>query len=267
MNNILDNFLMLLQFFTRIPIKKNFDYSMDNFKSASSLLSIIGLLIGVITSLFTLILIELRFIPIGVVSTISIIFYVLITGAFHLDGLSDTSDGVFSGRSRERILEIMKDSRIGSYGTIAIILSILLRYSILSNFVIYSRVNLNVIYFLPLLPMMGKFGLFIIGYKAKRAKEISSGNYFINNSSYSELLFNILTVLSYFLIIGLILGMLLKMIIFSVALLISVTLISLLLKGYFEKKIGGLVGDNLGFCAEVCELITGILSLICLVFI
>jgi adenosylcobinamide-GDP ribazoletransferase len=56
---------------------------------------------------------------------------IFLTGGIHFDGLLDTCDGLFSGRSRERILEIMRDSRVGSMGVIAGILNILLRYSII----------------------------------------------------------------------------------------------------------------------------------------
>jgi len=53
------------------------------------------------------------------------------TGGIHFDGLMDTCDGIFSGRSRERILEIMRDSRVGSMGVMAGIFNVMLRYSVL----------------------------------------------------------------------------------------------------------------------------------------
>lgn len=56
----------------------------------------------------------------------------LLTGALHEDGLSDTADGLFGGRSPERRLEIMKDSRIGSYGTLALLLVTLVSWSSLA---------------------------------------------------------------------------------------------------------------------------------------
>lgn len=54
---------------------------------------------------------------------------VLLTGGFHLDGLADTCDGIFSARSRERMLEIMKDSRLGTFGGLALVFSILIKVS------------------------------------------------------------------------------------------------------------------------------------------
>ena len=58
---------------------------------------------------------------------------IIVTGGLHLDGLSDTADGFYSYRDKEKILEIMKDSRIGAFGVISIVLDILLKYIILSN--------------------------------------------------------------------------------------------------------------------------------------
>ncbi|MCG8689043.1 MAG: adenosylcobinamide-GDP ribazoletransferase [Desulfobacterales bacterium] len=59
-----------------------------------------------------------------VVAVLDVIFLVMVTGAFHLDGLGDTADGMFSHRGRERALEIMKDSRTGMMGLVAVILGL-----------------------------------------------------------------------------------------------------------------------------------------------
>ena len=56
----------------------------------------------------------------------------MLTGGLHEDGLSDTADGLFGGWTRERRLEIMKDSRVGSYGVLALVLVTLVRWSALT---------------------------------------------------------------------------------------------------------------------------------------
>lgn len=68
-------------------------------------------------------------------ATVSVALFVLLTGALHEDGLSDTADGVGGGRDRERALAIMKDSRIGTYGALALGLSLLVRVAALSALV------------------------------------------------------------------------------------------------------------------------------------
>jgi len=61
-----------------------------------------------------------------------IVFWIIITAGLHLDGLMDTADGLFSGRERERKLEIMRDSRVGAMGAIALAALLILKYSFLS---------------------------------------------------------------------------------------------------------------------------------------
>jgi adenosylcobinamide-GDP ribazoletransferase len=66
-----------------------------------------------------------------VAAALSTVFGVLLTGAFHEDGLADTADGLGGGLTRERALEIMKDSRIGSYGAVALVLSLMTKLCLL----------------------------------------------------------------------------------------------------------------------------------------
>lgn len=70
--------------------------------------------------------------PDGVAAAVALATLAVMTGALHEDGLADTADGFFGGQSRERRLEIMKDSHIGSFGTLALILVTLARWSALS---------------------------------------------------------------------------------------------------------------------------------------
>ena len=74
-----------------------------------------------------------------------VVFWIILSGGLHLDGLMDTADGLFSGRERERKLEIMKDSRVGAMGVLALVSVVLLKLS-----------------FLGLLPYPQKYGLLIL---------------------------------------------------------------------------------------------------------
>lgn len=68
----------------------------------------------------------------GVAAALTLIAGAMLTGALHEDGLADTADGLFGGRDRVRRLDIMKDSRVGSYGVLALVLVTLLRWSALT---------------------------------------------------------------------------------------------------------------------------------------
>ncbi|MEP7454866.1 adenosylcobinamide-GDP ribazoletransferase [Phyllobacterium sp. SB3] len=91
---------------------------------------------GVLLSLpAAFVLVVCWFLDIGEIITAILVVTALIltTGALHEDGLADVADGFFGGNTPERRLEIMKDSSIGSYGTLALILTVLLRVTLLGN--------------------------------------------------------------------------------------------------------------------------------------
>ncbi|NLS05049.1 adenosylcobinamide-GDP ribazoletransferase [Rhizobium sp. P32RR-XVIII] len=90
-----------------------------------------GILIGLIPAAVFFILLGLRADRL-MAALVALAVQIIITGALHEDGLSDTADGIGGGRDRDHALTIMKDSRIGSYGAIALVLSIALRASALA---------------------------------------------------------------------------------------------------------------------------------------
>ena len=111
-------FLIALGFLTRIPIPQKTDFSEQKLNHASKYFPAVGWLVGIFTAgLFSTF--ETAF-PKTIALIFSLLFAILLTGAFHEDGLIDTADGLGGGWSKDQKLEIMKDSRIGTYGAIAI---------------------------------------------------------------------------------------------------------------------------------------------------
>jgi len=93
---------------------------------------LVGALIGALAALGASVALALG-LTAGVVAALTLALIALLTGALHEDGLSDSADGLFGGWTRERRLEIMKDSRIGSYGMLALMLVTLARWSALTT--------------------------------------------------------------------------------------------------------------------------------------
>jgi adenosylcobinamide-GDP ribazoletransferase len=119
-------FFTALMFYTRIPCPKNLDHSPEHLNRASRYFPLIGWIVGTISFLvfwFSSILFDLN-----IAILLSLIAGVLVTGAFHEDGLADTFDGFGGGWTKPKILEIMKDSRIGAYGVIALIFLFTLKF-------------------------------------------------------------------------------------------------------------------------------------------
>lgn len=105
---------------------------------------LIGGLVGLIGALFYLLFFTLGFPP-GVAAILSLSAMVLVTGGLHEDGLADVADGFGGGRTRDDKLRIMRDSRLGSFGAIALVLSLLLRASSIAALTTPSQVAVALI--------------------------------------------------------------------------------------------------------------------------
>ena len=125
-----------LRFFTRLPIPPLPDepapYAAPDFRTVPRVLPLAGLLIAVPAALVLVLAWEIRLGPF-VAAALALVALALITGAMHEDGLADVADGFGGGQSRERSLEIMRDSRIGAYGGTALFLALALRAATLAT--------------------------------------------------------------------------------------------------------------------------------------
>lgn len=133
------HYLLALQFFTRIPITGKLanwaGYSPSMLRASAGHFPGIGLVIGGLTAaccwcVFSVLPQHTAALTIAIV--FSTVFSVMLTGAFHEDGLADLADGLGGHVSRERSLEIMKDSRIGTYGAVALMLALSSKFALLS---------------------------------------------------------------------------------------------------------------------------------------
>lgn len=113
------SFILMLTFLTRIPYPVRFEFNNNDFARGLLFLPLIGLIIGLPMYLYT------SYVQLSnpfLMSFLLMLIYLGMTGGLHLDGLADYFDGMFSGRRRERILEIMKDSSIGTFGVVGLCL-------------------------------------------------------------------------------------------------------------------------------------------------
>lgn len=237
-------FLILLSFFTRIPIGKFIKYDEKNFVKGLKIYCLVGLVIGIFLSLGFFIgdFLQNDYIK-GLIITI---IYIIITGGIHLDGTADTSDGFFSGRTGDRVFEIMSDSRIGAFGVISLILTIA------SQIILFSCID---IYTLMLVPVVGRASVVVACLNMNYAKKnIGMGTLFVESIKVNELIFNTLIT---FLICSLTPNYIMK---------IMSTFItfccSLVMGKWIKNKISGMTGDTCGFVAEMSQIIFMFTSLI-----
>ncbi len=124
-------FLTAIQFLTRLPVPKCIHASEDTLGKATKFFPLVGVIVGASGALTFWLLLHL--LPHSAAALCAIIFTAFITNGFHEDGLADTFDGFGGGWTREQALEIMRDSRLGTYGTMALIFLILGKYNFLSS--------------------------------------------------------------------------------------------------------------------------------------
>ncbi|MBU3110888.1 adenosylcobinamide-GDP ribazoletransferase [Clostridium lacusfryxellense] len=241
----INDFLLFFQFFTRIPINKSLNCGQENFKRGSIFFPVVGLFIGVVQWLVYYGL--MKVLPINITTVFIVIIPIIITGGLHVDGLGDTCDGFFSFKGdKYKIIEIMKDSTVGTYATIAVVFDMLVRYAAVS-----TVIGRNLPLILIATPIIARFSVVFISFIGKNAKETGSGNIFIGNIDVKRL------VIAAF--ITIILGTLLIGFYKSAILMLSAILLSFLFNKFCESKITGLTGDTLGANNELVEILTMVL--------
>jgi len=124
-------FFGAIRFFTRLPVPAWVGHSADALNHSARYFPAVGLLIGGLGGLVYLAAAAFWPAPVAVLLAMAATIYA--TGAFHEDGLSDTVDGLGGGWEKQRILDIMKDSRVGSYGAVATVLALLGKFTLLAT--------------------------------------------------------------------------------------------------------------------------------------
>ena len=241
-------FISILQFMTRIPI--NIDTGFDEeFHKTITYFPLVGLVLGVL--IYIIGLVSGIFFDSFITSIIVTLALVILTGGLHIDGLGDTFDAIYSYRDKERMLEIMKDSRLGTNSLLAIMFLILLKIGF-----IYSIINNSLLWTVIFMPVVARLGVIVMMYKTVTPRENGMGNLFIGKASTS--MFTIAILYTIILIIG-ISKLIFLVSTFEAMMLISTIIILFIFNNLFKKhiytKIDGVTGDILGCTIELGELI------------
>ena len=126
----IEDFLVAIQFLTRLPVPR-VRFDPDSLARAAKFFPVVGLIIGLGASVLQRITAPHLSHPL--VALLVLTFLILITSGLHEDGLADTADGFGGGWNREQVLTILRDSRIGSFGALALVVSVLARFLLLST--------------------------------------------------------------------------------------------------------------------------------------
>ena len=226
------------RFLTVIPLPGTFGSALEDLRGALPFFPIVGIVLGLLSGAAAWV--SWQFFP-SLVAAVIVTFVLLsFSGALHLDGLADSADGFFSSRERSRVLEIMRDSRIGVMGVIAVLLVVLLKVSVLSGLERDDAVRAAF-----LMPVAGRSALVLMIYLLPYVrKEGGLGSSFYSSSAGWPLLLTLfLFFVSGFIVMG----------VKGAAAGIFVMLAVFIFSRMCIRKIGGATGDTLGASCELGE--------------
>ncbi|PGL71816.1 adenosylcobinamide-GDP ribazoletransferase [Bacillus sp. AFS055030] len=233
----MNRFKMILSFFSTIPVK-NYNFIEDELGRGIRLVPLVGVLFGLILVSFNA--------GISIVldkeatAFLILLVYLFLTGGLHFDGVADTSDGIFSHRSKERILEIMKDSRIGAFGVISLIVLFLGDWLFLSKSTSFA---------IFLFPIIGRCNALFTCRVSTYARNEGFGSQFIIEAKKSNSLF----VLIVYVLLICVSSILMNELAIILAVCMTFIFITFITKR-INQKLGGITGDVIGFTIEVSQL-------------
>ncbi|WP_145525926.1 adenosylcobinamide-GDP ribazoletransferase [Yersinia rohdei] len=240
-------FLATLQFMTRIPVPERWTQglALDNYERGIVGFPLIGLIVGFLGAVVFTWLAPWCGVPLAALGYV--LALALITGAFHLDGLADTCDGVFSARKREQMLEIMRDSRLGTNGGLALIFIVVAKVLVVSELALR---DVSMFAMLTAASVAGRTVIVLLMYHQRYAREGSGlGNIYIGKVTARQTLVTLVGGGILILLLGKGAALL------ALLALLAAMAVVLLLATYLRRRLGGQTGDTLGAAVEVGELV------------
>jgi adenosylcobinamide-GDP ribazoletransferase len=241
------NFLRALSFLTILPVGQIRLSEEKELARSMAFFPLVGLVVGLLLTagyyLFSL------FLPKSITLWLILGLFALLTRGLHLDGFADTLDGLATGGSKERILEVMRDSRIGAFGVIGLILLMGAKYLALDQIL-----NSSIYNSLILMTVLGRNSMVLVCYRSAYVRpEGGLAKSFVENLKLHEL---IISLASAFGVAFILLGMK------GILVFLGVCFLNLGYRFFFIRKLGGVTGDILGAANELSELFCVLLLLI-----
>lgn len=237
-------FRLALGFFTRIPMGRTVQYQPEFMHTCTRYFALIGWLLALL--LVALVYLATPIWGSTVAIALMMVASVLLTGALHEDGLADTCDGFWGGLTAERKIDIMKDSRIGTYGSCSLILALTLKFVLLQSLAQSEMLYLAIVLAYPLSRAMALTHVQDLPYVSGLGTvKKNKSDPLARPVSHKHLLFVIAT--------GGIAALALPVSTILI-LALGVLLVRYLLRFIMQKHIGGFTGDVLGAAQQVQEL-------------
>lgn len=234
-----DQFRLAVGFLTILPVLDEAPAAEETVAASFAWFPLVGFMLGAALCL------EDRFLAIRLGQTIrsvlDILSLTLITGGLHLDALADTADALGARGNRERALEIMRDSRIGSFGAIALIFDLTLKFLALATLAGWRRYC--AIFFVP---GLARWAMVSVTAGIDYIRPAGAGTTLIGSQSTHRLFTASVTVA---VALALVLSER------SIAATLAAIVVPALLRIFYRRWLGGITGDLIGACGEIVEVI------------
>jgi len=242
--------LMAFLFYTRINVSRFVKYEENNLSKCTKYLPVVGWLVGGISALVYTVCIQVLSPTVSVI--LSILSSVIITGAFHEDGLADSCDGFGGGWTKDRILTIMKDSRIGTYGMVSLIILFGLKIALLIDAYLILKEPVFIILFTISAHAVSRYvaSTFIYTHIYTRDNVSSKVKPIAESSSVLILIFGGILALIPFVLFSYVTNNFILLVT-----IIPTYVVKMLLGRFFNKWIEGYTGDTLGATQQITEII------------
>lgn len=234
-----NNLIASVAFFTRLPIHRFYIPPKESFSKVLPFATVAGWIVGLFSAAIWWMAFQI--LPLQIAIIVAVLATVIFTGALHEDGLADFADGFGGGYTKERILAIMKDSQIGTYGVIALILLFAMRIGILSSISISKIPGLLIVG-----AVVGRYVGVLLPSLLPYARTVEA----------SKIQVGLVPLTWLQLLVATAIALLSSWYFFGVASLVAFAVAVLTLPAtsfYIRKKIGGYTGDCCGMLIVVAE--------------
>jgi adenosylcobinamide-GDP ribazoletransferase len=232
-------YLIALQFLTIIPLPFDTRCRKEDLGRSTACFPLVGLTVGGLLAGLNW-LIE-PWLNRSLTAALLITALAAVTGALHLDGLADVCDGLAARGGRERFLAVLKDSNVGAVGAVGLVLGLVLKWQALlavPDGIIWQA--------LLLFPTLGRSAQVLAMAGARHARQDGLGALIIQGMAARHLLVALLITVAACLLLLPVKGMIALAAVFAV---------TLVIKGYFQNRLGGLTGDIIGCINELAEIV------------
>ena len=239
-SDILTELPLAISFLTILPVIDQRPASDDTVAASFAWFPIVGFLIGLALAGEDWLL--AHFFAQVIRSVLIIVSLTVVTGAVHLDGLADTADALGGGRDRERALDILRDSRVGSFGASAIFFDLTLKILALSTLAGHRRYSALIV-----APMLARWAMLLVATGLPYLRSSGSGATLLSGEISST---RTAVVAVFTLAVMLMLGALRTTALATAAAIAIVFAMRL----FYRRWLGGVTGDLIGACGELVEI-------------